>query len=102
MLRQDGQPDTRLNWTAVAELARPAALAEPRLRAMYDPLYHAPDPKARLWFLLDLWASMHEAEWSEANVNALYEDIMDLFRDHEEADAWFREWREAHPEARLS
>lgn len=58
--------------------------------------------KAYLWRLLDLWAGMDESPWSEANVTALKDDIMDLFRDHPEANAWFREWRAAHPTARLA
>jgi len=60
-------------------------------------------PKARLHQLLATWAWMDESAWPEANVQALYEDILDLFRDHPgEADAWFKEWRAAHPAARLA
>jgi hypothetical protein len=59
------------------------------------------DPKARLWDLLDTWAGMDETTWPEANVKALYDDIMDIFGEYPEADGWFREWRAAHPEARL-
>lgn len=96
-------PDTRLNWTAITQLASPVALADPPRRATYDlPCHGSEDPRARLWSLLDTWGSMNEDAWPEANVKALYDDIMDVFRDHLEADAWFREWRAAHPEARLS
>ncbi len=59
------------------------------------------NPKARLWRLLDTWASMDESAWPEANVRALSEDIMDIFMEHSEAESWFRDWRTAHPEARL-
>jgi hypothetical protein len=59
--------------------------------------------KAHLWRLLDIWAGMDEATWQGAAVKALYEDIMDVFEGHaKDADRWFREWREAHPEARLA
>jgi hypothetical protein len=72
--------------------------------------------KAHLWRLLDLWAGMDESQttesvmsgqpvpvWTEANIKALYEDILDLFSAFpKDADRWFREWRQAHPEARLA
>ncbi len=54
-----------------------------------------------LWRLLDTWAGMDESAWLEANVKALYEDIMDIFGANPEAEVWFKEWREAHPEGRL-
>jgi len=44
---------------------------------------------------------MDEATWPEANVKAMYDDIMDIFTAHPEAESWFRTWRTAHPEARL-
>ena len=78
------------------------AMADPPAPATCDLLCHASDPRARLWHLLGQWAGMDEAAWSEANFKALYEDIMDIFRDHPEADAWFRAWRAMHPEARLA
>lgn len=59
-------------------------------------------PRSHLWEYLDAWAGMDEATWPEANVNALLEDILDVFRDHPQAEAWYREWRAAHPEARLT
>ena len=58
--------------------------------------------RAYLWRLLDLRSEMNETSQTEANVTALYNDIMDVFRDHPEADAWFNAWRAAHPAARLS
>lgn len=63
---------------------------------------HPADPRERLTGYLDAWASMDESAWPEANVLALKEDIMDIFREYPEADAWYREWREKHPEGRLS
>ena len=60
------------------------------------------DPKARLWTLLDTWAEMDEAACPEPNVKALHDHIVDIFRDHPQTDAWLREWRQAHPEAKLS
>ncbi len=91
------QPDTRLNWSAVAELARPVS---PVTRAPWAQLTHPQDPRERLTGYLDAWASMNEAEWPQANVKALYDDILDIFRDYPEAEAWYRAWRAAHPEAR--
>ncbi len=58
--------------------------------------------RAYLWRLMDTWGSMDESTWQEANVRALYEDIMDLFNAHPEAEAWYREWRATFPEARLA
>lgn len=78
------------------------ALADPPTLATRDLPCHTSDPRARLWSLLTAWAGMDEAAWPEANVNALREDIMDIFRDHPvEADGWYRAWRAAHPGARL-
>jgi hypothetical protein len=45
---------------------------------------------------------MDEFVWPEANVRALYEDIMDVFEEHPEANVWFREWRATNPKERLS
>jgi len=59
------------------------------------------DPRDRLWALLEVWATLDETEWPEANVKALYEDIMDIFRDHREAEEWYRGWRAAHPQGKL-
>jgi hypothetical protein len=109
MVRRNLQPDTQLNWTAIAELARHVgSLADPlRATLRLDPapwelLTRPQDPRDRLAEYLGTWATMDEAAWPEANVRALYDDIMDLFRDHPEADAWFRRWRAAHSEVRLS
>ena len=104
MVSPNVQPDTRLNWTAIAELARPVATVAdpPRATPRPDPapwelLAHPADPRERLTAYLDAWAGMDEAAWPEANVKALYEDIMDIFRDHPEAEGWYRDWRAAHP-----
>ncbi len=69
--------------------------------APWDLLTHPPEPRERLIVYLEAWACMNEAEWPKPNVRALYEDIMDIFWKHPEADGWFRDWRAAHPEARL-
>lgn len=66
-----------------------------------DPLTDLLHPRERLARYLDTWAGMDESAWPEANVKALYDDIMDLFHAHPEAEAWYRAWRTAHPEARL-
>jgi hypothetical protein len=60
-----------------------------------------PDPKARLWRLLDEWASPDEATNTQETVDRLKDKILDMFRDQPEADQWFREWRRTHPEAKL-
>ena len=91
-----------LNTSPVAAGAEPVGPAAPRTApAPWDLLTHPPDPRERLTGCLDTWTGMDEAAWPEANVKALYEDIMDIFREYPEADAWYREWRKAHPEARL-
>jgi len=63
-------------------------------------LTHPPNPRERLTGYLDAWAGMDEAAWPEANVEALKEDIMDIFREHPEAEGWYQEWRAAHPKSR--
>ena len=93
-----------LNRTQVAGTV---ALADrPKTGYRTDPapwnlLTHPPDPRERLTEYLNVWAGMNEAAWPEANVKALYEDIMDIFREYPEAEGWFRDWRKAHAEARL-
>jgi hypothetical protein len=82
--------------TALSTSADQAPLVAP-----WDRLTRPPDPQARLVEYLNAWAGMDEAAWPEANVKALYDDIMDIFKAHPEAERWFREWRKAHPEARL-
>jgi hypothetical protein len=69
--------------------------------APWDLLTQPAEPRDRLTLYLNAWAGMDEAAWPEANVRALYDDIMDIFRDHPEADAWFAEWRAGQPEARI-
>ncbi len=90
-------------WELVQEIERerreaPAVAVDGQL----DLLGRHLTPRERLSRYLDTWATMDETTWTEANVKALYDDIMDIFRDHpREADTWFRAWRLAHPEARL-
>jgi hypothetical protein len=79
----------------------PVALADSPAPDPWELLSHSSDPHERLTRYLDAWAAMDEAAWPEANVKSLYDDIMDIFREYPEAVAWFREWRAAHPEARL-
>jgi hypothetical protein len=57
--------------------------------------------RARLWALLDRWTTLPEDAWTRAAVDQLRDEILDVFTSQPEADAWFREWRAAHPEARL-
>jgi hypothetical protein len=46
---------------------------------------------------------MDESLWPDANIKALYDDIMDIFRDHPvAAETWFKQWRDSHPKARLA
>ena len=42
----------------------------------------------RLIDYLDTWANIDEAVWPEANVKALHDDIMDIFREFAEANSW--------------
>ncbi len=59
------------------------------------------DPQIRLRSLLTTWATLDEDHWTQEAVDTLKDSILDLFRDYPEADAWFKEWREIHPGARL-
>lgn len=70
--------------------------------APWELLAHPLDPRERLTAYLNAWADMDESVWQEANVIALYEDIMDLFKSHSEAEVWFRDWRKTHPGSRLA
>jgi hypothetical protein len=90
----------RSRGTGIVALADPPNAGTQTDPVPWELLSHPQDPRERLTCYLDAWASMNEAVWPEANVRALYEDIMDIFRDHPEADGWFREWRAAHPEGR--
>jgi hypothetical protein len=59
--------------------------------------------KARLSRLLDTWATMDETAWTQEAVDRLKNEILDTFSEHpRDADTWFREWRQAHPEAKLA
>ncbi len=60
------------------------------------------DPETRLSSFLTTWFTLDEKAWSQGDVDAIKNIVMDIFRDHSEAESWFREWRAAHPEARLS
>jgi len=104
------QPETRINWGEVERLARRtgtvAPADPPKAVRGSDPaprglLTHPEDPRERLTEYLDAWAGMDEAAWPEANVKALFDDIMDIFREHSEAGTWFEQWRAGHPEAKL-
>jgi hypothetical protein len=44
---------------------------------------------------------MNGTAWFQEAVDRLKNDIMDIFDGHPEAEVWFKEWRKAHPEARL-
>jgi len=60
-------------------------------------------PQDRLVKMLNDWSTMDESAWSEANVQALYRDIADLFKAHPvEAGGWYQAWRREHPGARLA
>jgi len=86
--------DTRLDWEAIEAVASgQAATAQAAPR---------PDPKARLWDLLDIWTQMDEDQWTQEAVDGLKDEILDVFKMYPEADAWYREWRQAHPAAKLA
>ena len=66
------------------------------------PIVDAGNPRAALHWHLDTWARMNEAEWTREEVNALYNAILAFWTDYPDAaKGWWREWRAAHPEARL-
>lgn len=70
-------------------------------RSPSDLFSRLPDPRARLSALLHTWTNMNEGTSPEANVRDLYVDIMEIFRDHPEAEAWFGDWRATHSAERL-
>ena len=50
-------------------------------------------PETRLCNLLIMLNAAHEPHWPKANVNALYDDVFDIFQNHPvEANLWFRRW----------
>jgi len=57
--------------------------------------------RANFCHLLDRWARMDEATHSADQVETLRQDILNIFIKHEEAEEWFRIWREQNPGARL-
>jgi hypothetical protein len=64
---------------------------------------HVVDARARLVEFLSEWANMHEASWTEEDVDRLKNKILDVFSDYPtEADGWYRAWRVAHPTVRLA
>ncbi len=58
------------------------ALVDRPTNAVFDIPIHTSPPWTRLWSLLDTWAGIDERAWSEANVKALYDDIMDVFQEN--------------------
>ena len=85
-----------------AEPRGAVALADPPAPGICDLACHTSDHLERLWSLLDQWAGMDEVTWHPEAVDRLKDDILDVFKAHPEADAWFRDWREKHPAARLA
>lgn len=66
-------------------------------------LTRPPDSRERLTGYLDAWAGMDEAAWHPEAVDRLKDEILDVFQEHPgEADTWFKEWRKAHPGAKLA
>lgn len=59
-------------------------------------------PCEQLTRYLDTWVGMDESRWPQANVEALYDKISYVFGKHPDAEAWYRAWRQAHPQARLA
>lgn len=90
-------------WEAIEAQARGITLASP-LALGVDPLLAdiATAPAVRLARLLDTWSTMDESAWTDASVQALYGDIMDVFKAHpREANGWYRTWRKKYSAARL-
>ncbi len=55
-----------------------------------------PNPRRDLWAMLDRWAEMDDAAVTQADVDALKDDIMDVFAAQPvDAANWYREWRAA-------
>ena len=58
--------------------------------------------RERLWGMLNTWSRMIEDEWTQAAVDRLKDDILDVFAAHPgEADGWYRAWRAANRVAKL-
>lgn len=84
---------------ACAECHPPAA---PGLLAERGEACPAQDARERLHALLDRWAELNEALWTQEDINNLKDCILDFWvTDWVEADQWWLEWRTAHPHARL-
>ncbi len=45
---------------------------------------------------------MDEEAWTQEAMDRLKDEILDVFKAHPEADAWFKEWQAVHPEAKLA
>ena len=60
------------------------------------------EARAILSLLLDTWTSLEETRWTEAEVAALKNQILDFWTVWgDRAETWFKAWRAARPEARL-
>jgi len=60
------------------------------------------DARTFLHGLLSMWSELDEATWGAAEVGALKDYIVSFWTAYPDlAEAWFREWRKAHPAARL-
>ena len=90
----------RTRETGAVALAGPLKATSQTDPSPCELLTQSPEPRERLTRYLDTWAGMDEVAWPEANVKALFDDIMDIFREYPEAEGWYRAWRAAHPEAR--
>jgi len=84
--------------TPAPKPAEPAPAMGPRPVPLVDP----GDPRAALWWYLDTWAGMNEDEWAQDAVTALYNAVIGFWTDYPDvAEGWWRDWRAAHPGARL-
>ncbi len=90
----------RTRETGPVVVADPPKATPQLCSAPWDLLTHPSEPRERLTEYMDAWANMDESAWPEANVRALYEDIMDLFKAHHQAETWYQEWKQDHSEAR--
>ncbi len=57
-------------------------------------------PAVRLHWLLNEWSIMGEATWAQEAVDRLKDRILDIFQENPEAEGWYCEWKQGHPEAR--
>ncbi len=40
---------------------------------------------------------MDEVAWRQDHIDMIKNMILDIFREHPEAESWYREWRATHP-----